>query len=292
MARVLVIGLAVMDFVFQVDALPVEARTCSARGVETVSGGCAANAAQAITRLEGEAILGTWPGFDYAGELIVFDLQRKGEDTKHVQRTEGARSTFGSVNVSTVGQRQIMNFRKSDLVAATVWIADVSCVDADPCDSRWSEGAIAALKLARKAGISGTVDAEAPVAANAPEHVSRVALSRQGLLSLVRDADLPAALNKSAAQLDARISVTDGVRGVWHSGPNGIGYAAACPVEVRNALAAGDVWHGAFAPALGEGRDEVGLANAKAAIKCGRPRGRNGAPSRAKVEDFLKERTP
>ncbi|MDE2911937.1 MAG: PfkB family carbohydrate kinase [Paracoccaceae bacterium] len=294
MARVLVIGLATMDFVFQVETLPEEARKYRARAAEAVSGGCAANAAVAITRLGGEALLGTWLGFDHLGELIVSDLQREGVDTKHVQRTGGANSSFSSVYVDSAGERQIMNFREADPVVENAWIADVTGVDTVLCDTRWNQGAVAALKLARKTGVPGIVDAEAPVTAGTLEFASHVAFSRQGLLSLVHDADLPAALNKAAEKLGVWVCVTDGDKGVWYSGPNGIEHVAAYTVDAKDTLAAGDVWHGAFALALGEGRDESGavrFANATAAIKCSRTGGRNGAPSRVEVEDFLKERT-
>jgi sulfofructose kinase len=61
-------------------------------------------------------------------------------------------------------------------------------------------------------------------------------------------------------------------------------------ITAVDTLAAGDVWHGAFAVALGEGQDiEAGarFANAAAAIKCTRIGGRQGAPSRAEVEALL-----
>ena len=58
-------------------------------------------------------------------------------------------------------------------------------------------------------------------------------------------------------------------------------------------LAAGDVWHGAFALALAERqpvRNAAVFANAAAALKCLRPGGRSGAPSRDEVEQMLSKR--
>jgi sulfofructose kinase len=55
-------------------------------------------------------------------------------------------------------------------------------------------------------------------------------------------------------------------------------------------LAAGDVWHGAFTLALAESKDitgAAGFANMAAALKCTRPGGRRGAPSRVEVEAAL-----
>ena len=61
-------------------------------------------------------------------------------------------------------------------------------------------------------------------------------------------------------------------------------------VEVVDTLAAGDVFHGAYALAMAEGRqigEAIRFAAAAAAIKCSRPGGRKGTPLRAEVEAFL-----
>jgi len=61
-------------------------------------------------------------------------------------------------------------------------------------------------------------------------------------------------------------------------------------VPVVDTLGAGDVWHGAFALALAEGRDEsaaVRFASAAAALKVQRAEGRAGAPTRAELDGFL-----
>jgi sulfofructose kinase len=58
-------------------------------------------------------------------------------------------------------------------------------------------------------------------------------------------------------------------------------------------LAAGDVFHGAFALALSEGSDVANamrFSAAAAALKCSRFGGISGAPSRAEVDDFLTAR--
>lgn len=65
----------------------------------------------------------------------------------------------------------------------------------------------------------------------------------------------------------------------------------ACKVEVVDTLAAGDVWHGAFALRLAEGAGEVdaiNFANAAAALKCTRFGGGDGCPDRDATEAFLR----
>jgi sulfofructose kinase len=64
-------------------------------------------------------------------------------------------------------------------------------------------------------------------------------------------------------------------------------------VDVVDTLGAGDVWHGAFALALAEGRPEreaVRFASAAAAIKVQRRGSRTGAPTRSELDAFLRSR--
>lgn len=294
MNDVLVIGVAVVDFIFAVDAFPDRAAKYRARGAEVVGGGCAANAAVAIARLGGVARIGARLGDDPLGDLIVDDLVAEGVDTSLVRQSEGARSSFSSVFVDAQGERQIMNFRGSGLTAETGWIRSASRCGAVLADTRWSEGATEALRLARDWNVPGVVDAEAPMDEDVLAEASHIAFSRDGLLSFAGAGDLLAALARADEVLPGWVCVTDGAEGTWHMDGGRPVHSPAFPVEVKDTLAAGDVWHGAFALALAEGQDErraVRFANAAAGLKCTTFGGRKGCPSRAELDQFLKEMT-
>jgi sulfofructose kinase len=87
----------------------------------------------------------------------------------------------------------------------------------------------------------------------------------------------------------AFVAVTAGEGGVyWDKG-----HVPAFPVRPVDTLAAGDIFHGAFAFGLTQGWEterNLRFASAAAAIKCTRAGGRLGAPSFAEVETFLAER--
>ncbi|MGI9393341.1 MAG: PfkB family carbohydrate kinase [Boseongicola sp.] len=292
MARVLVIGVAVADFVFQMETFPSDARKYRATNAEIVGGGCAANAAVAVARLGGEALLGARLGADHMGDIILSDLREEGVDTSLIQQTTDARSSFSSVYVDAKGERQIMNYRGADLSAETGWIENAPDIDAVLADTRWTEGAIAALDLARQRGIPGIVDAEAPMDAAVLGAASHVAFSRDGLMSFAPSSNLKTALRNAAKKLDAWVCVTDGENGVLFTGENEVAHLPAFAVDVKDTLGAGDIWHGAFALALGEGyadADAIRFANAAAAIKCTKFGGRHGTPKRAELEKFLRE---
>ena len=294
MARVLVIGLAVVDFVFEVEAIPDAARKYRAEEARIVGGGCAANAAVAIARLGGEAILITRLGDDAVGRLVMDELRAEGVDISRVQVTAGGRSAFSSVCIDTAGERQIVNFRGAGLSDASGGIADVPKIDAVLVDTRWEAGALAGLNLAQKLGVPGVLDAEPPVDRELITRASHAAFSRDGLRSMDDEREHVSVLQSIADRYGSWVCVTDGANGVQAVRDGVVTHTPAFEVDVRDTLGAGDIWHGAFALSLAAGEDEsiaVRHANAAAAIKCSRTGGRSGAPSRTELDEFLKERS-
>ena len=133
MTRVLVVGVAVVDYVFFVDSFPTEGAKYRAKDSAIVGGGCAANAAVAIAKLGGDALLSARLGQDPVGDMIVNDLERDGVDLSLCDRS-GERSSFSSVFVDTAGERMIMNYRGSGLTQSTDHMnaaPDVAAVLAD-----------------------------------------------------------------------------------------------------------------------------------------------------------------
>jgi sulfofructose kinase len=286
MARVLCVGSSVVDFVFRLDTLPTHPEKLRAADARIVGGGCAANAAVAVARLGGEAWLAGRLGDDEVGRLVVAGVAAEGVDCSLVRLTPGARSAFSSVYVDSTGERQVVSFRGEGLDDSPDLIAGAPPVDAVLADTRWTPGNLAALELARARGIPAVLDAEAPIDRALLAAASHVAFSRQGLASV---ADGPPAEALAALDGVAWACVTDGADGVYVRGGSHI---AAPKVEAIDTLGAGDVWHGAFALRLAEGADEteaIRFANAAATLKCARPWGRLGCPTRAETERFLKE---
>ncbi|SDJ97916.1 PfkB family carbohydrate kinase [Aliiruegeria lutimaris] len=292
MAQILVLGMAAVDFVLSMDAFPTDAAKYRAKAADIVGGGPAANAAVAIARLGGEPSFIGRLGNDPLADLVLGDLEAAGVGTAHVHRATGGRSSFSSVYVDARGERQIVNFRGDGLTEEVDWIARLPAARAVLVDTRWPNGAAAALRMAREWGVPGVVDGEAPIDPRLLENASHLALSAQGLASLEPGDDLAAALERLAARVPGWVCVTDGANGVWYTGASGIDHIPAFRVDVVDTLAAGDVWHGAFALALAEGQAEaeaIRFANATAALKCMTFGGRSGTPDRAAVLTFLKE---
>jgi sulfofructose kinase len=80
------------------------------------------------------------------------------------------------------------------------------------------------------------------------------------------------------------------VHWIERTAPRELQTLAAFSVRAVDTLAAGDVFHGAYALAIAEAipvAQAMRFAAAAAAIKCSRPGGRSGAPTRAEVEAML-----
>ena len=289
--RILVAGVAVLDFVFHVDEMPREAVKYRANAATISGGGNAANAAAAIARLGGAASLATRLGDDEVADLIEAGLRREGIDTGPTRRFPGHHSAFSSVFVAG-DERQIVSFRDWDMPREAVF--DAIGYDAALADTRWAEGAAALMRAKRAAGKPAVIDVEAPIAGceEALEAATHVAFSAQGLEDFCGHADLERGLAEAERTLTGIVLVTDGEHGTFWYEDGERRHAPAHAIEAVDTLAAGDVWHGAFTLELAKGRDlecAVRYANAAASLKCTRRGGRDGAPTAAEVEKFLKE---
>jgi len=298
MKHIVVAGVAVIDFIFNVDEFPSTAEKYRAKDAEISGGGNAANAAVAISRLGGTAHLITRLGDDYIADLIEQDLKTEGVNTDGAKRFPQKRSSFSSIYVDRRGERQIMNFRDTEIPMNSNWLEETlpKTFDAALADTRWPDGAAALMRAARNRNAPGIIDAEAPVheASEALELASHVAFSAQGLRDFTQLDDLQSALMEAQSLLSGKAYVTDGANGAFSINKGEIVNYPAFKVDCVDGLAAGDVWHGAFVLALAEQQSEaraIRFSNAAAAMKCQTRGGRKGAPTRKMVEDFLGDKS-
>ena len=91
------------------------------------------------------------------------------------------------------------------------------------------------------------------------------------------------------------VVVTCGAEGCWYLGGDGPRHARHQPayrVDAVDTTGCGDVFHGAYAAGLAEGRplvERIRLASAAAALKARRHGGQAGIPTRTDVDTFLRE---
>lgn len=294
MARVLTLGITVLDTVLQVGALPTSGGKTYATGRAEVVGGIAANAAIAIVRLGGEAALVSRVGDDLVAERIVAELAAAGVDTGLVEWLNGVQSSISTILVDAAGERLLVNHADPALFRGTPDLEGIT-VDAVMTDTRWPEGALAGLRRARALGVPGVLDYDRHAARLPPELLalaSHVVFGRQGLEALTGTADVTLGLQQVRGMTGAWLACTSGGDGVHWLDGDAVRRLPAFPVEAVDTLAAGDVFHGAMALALAEGRSEpeaMRFASAAAALKCRRFGGGSVSPTRREVTAFLAE---
>jgi sulfofructose kinase len=300
-AKVICIGHSALDRVFTVEAWPQTSAKVHASSLVEVGGGMAANAAVAVARLGGEAYFWGPVGEDSVADVMSAQLRTAGVDMHGLRRFAGLTSSTTAILIDARGERLIVSYRGTALEAAADWLPldQMGSAGALLADVRWPQGAIAALRAARRARIPSVLDADTaePATLRALAGEAEYAVfSEPGLASFAGGGDIEAGLRRALAQGARLAAVTEGERGVFwiEAGDSGgMRHIPAFAVPVVDTLAAGDVFHGAFALELARGKapaDAFRFAAAAAAIKCTRPGGRSGSPSRDEVESFLRER--
>lgn len=292
-ATVACVGLAVIDLVMWIERVPSRPGKHFARRAESIGGGPAASAAVTIARLGGTARFSGRLGDDERGRRILAGLRDEGVDVDGVVIVEGATSPVSSVMITPDGDRTIVNHTDPRLYTSPPDPEMVGPCDAVLADVRWPAGALTAMAAAQRYLIPGILDLDrtedAPLG-EATARASHVIAAEPALAEFVGAPDPATALRRLRARTDAWLAVTTGGGGVsWLDG-NSMRTLRPPVVEVVDTLGAGDVFHGAFALALAEGQDEeaaLGFATAAAALKCTRPGGRAGIPSRAEVDDLV-----
>jgi sulfofructose kinase len=285
---ILCVGALALDTIFRLEALPTSAgKYLPTDAFEVVQAMATAQAAT-IAKLGGRARLWASCGDDAVGDRMVRELGEAGIDASAIRRVPGARSGFSTILMDRFGERIIVPQYDPAIRSAPTEAPPMDGIGIVSVDVRWPAAAEAALRAAREKGIPGILDLEV-----APREVldrliplaSHIIASEPGAQAVTAMSP-EAAVKALSMRTSAFVAVTAGERGTWWRG----GHQPAFEVEVVDTLAAGDVFHGAFAFGLAEGWDEpksIRFASATAAIKCTRLGGRLGAPTRDEVEAML-----
>ena len=294
MSQVLCIGHAVQDLVFSVDEIPPQPDKFRASAFDTVGGGPAATAAVAICKLGGTAQLAARVGDDLMAGLIVTELESYGVDCALLKRLANRRSSVSAVIVDREGERLIVNYLDAGMDSEPAWLPErlPENVAAVLVDSRWPEGALSGLNLARQRNLPAILDADlpAPLDGKLVEAATHVAFSAGGLAEFSGIENPEEALKSVDKLTEAWCCVTLGSQGTLAIQDGCLTRQPAFDITVRDTLGAGDVWHGAFALALAEEQtisEAMRFASAAAALKVQNGGGRAGCASRQEVENLM-----
>jgi sulfofructose kinase len=296
--RVICVGHAALDRIYTVDGWSAGSAKVPAQQYSEAGGGMAANAAAAIAKLGGEAAFWGPTGDDAVSDAIRTHMIADGIDVQWFLKFPSRTSSHSAVILDRHGERLVVGYRGNALEVPANWlpIDEIGFARAVLADVRWPNGAVEALRAARNAGVPAILDAEIAerhdidVLTGVADHIIFSERGMEAWAGHNVEGGLRKALGRGAAQM---VAVTRGAAGViWveSDDPHTVKQCPAFPVEAVDTLAAGDVFHGAYALAIAERMkiaDAMRFASAAAAIKCSRPGGRAGAPTRSEVDAFL-----
>ena len=286
------IGLTAYDLTWEVDSLPAGGSKVRASNFRQGGGGMAANAAVAAARLGGRVRFWGRAGEDPAGHAMADELRGLGVDVTGLRLFPGARSSVSGIVVDARGERSIVNFRGAALPEEASWLplATIAECDAVLGDMRWPAGVAAAFAAARKAKVTTVLDgdvAEPAVFDTLLPLTDHAVFSEPGLAGYAPGlADDEARLRHALARGCRLAAVTFGDRGVLWTDGGPLQRLPAFRVAAVDTTGAGDVFHGAFAFAIGARlgvAESFRFAAAVAALKCTQPGGRAGLPDLTRV---------
>ena len=304
--EIVVIGSLNADLVQNVDRLPRPGETIVGGNLQTFSGGKGANQAFAAGRMGAQVSMIGQVGNDGLASLLLQSLQSAGVDIGSVGEADlstgaavilvlpdgenlivispGANAT---VTPALAAQR-LSGLRKGSYLLSQLEV---------PIESVHES-----LAVAKARGAITMLD-PAPARELAPEllrNVDFLTPNETETLTLLGepgfrmdvDSDLDLAARKVLALGPKSVVLKLGARGCMIATVQGSVRVPGFNVSAVDTTAAGDVFNGAFATALAEGRTvprAARFANAAAALSVTRPGAQNSVPTRPEVDRFLSE---
>jgi sugar/nucleoside kinase (ribokinase family) len=294
---VLCAGIAVEDFLFKVESFPAPGTKVRASDLVVTTGGCAANAAVAVARLGGRARFSGPVGTDVASRRFLDGLAISGVDSSGVLCVDGGSISVSGIFIDRGGEKMVATLHGRGLDRATPPDAAALVADIDMllADNRFPHFVLPICQAAAARGVPVVLDVDKATTVNDPlfATASHLIFSSEALTATVGTSELGTALLAVAAGVRGFLAVTNGPGDVLWIERGALRQLPVFAVEAVDTLAAGDAFHGGFALALAEGRDEVAAMRfgaAAAALKCTRFGGISGIPERPDVDTFLGQR--
>ena len=291
----LAVGAICNSSIYRVEEVPPLPSKVLASEMCQVVDGMALSAAYAFVRLGGSAGICARVGDDALGQSMQLTLAVEGLDTSGLYRVPGTLTSQATVVVDRHGDRLVVPYHDSRVDKSPDWLPLERLANADilHCDARWVEGSEAALRAAARAKVPSMIDGDVAPLYSLQRLVplaTYAVFSDAGLFIYSGCDDLESALRKVGSHHPGHVGASCGGDGYFWYEDGAIHHVSAPRVDVVDTLSAGDIFHGAFALALCEGRKTAAAARfacAAASLKCTRFGGRLGCPTRAEVEALV-----
>ncbi|MFO1022836.1 MAG: ribokinase [Planctomycetales bacterium] len=300
--RIVVVGSSNTDMVIRTAHLPRPGETILGGEFQSVPGGKGANQAVAAARAGGQVTFVACVGNDSLGTESIANFQRDGIDVSHVTQTPSAASGVALIMVSEAGENciAVASGANALLTPADIERARPAIREAKVLLVQLEtplETVQAAVRIAGEERVPVILN-PAPAAILSDELLRGVSLLTPNETEAEILTGIPETEQASAEQA-ARTLLQRGVKGVIVTlGSKGALLAThermelipTRAVQAVDTTAAGDVFNGALAVALAEGKplpDAVRFANAAASISVTRHGAQPSAPRRDEIEGLM-----
>ncbi|HZZ20989.1 MAG TPA: ribokinase [Opitutaceae bacterium] len=304
-SRILVVGSSNTDMIVQLKRLPGPGETVINGIFSTAPGGKGANQAVGAARAGGSVTFIARVGSDDFGASALANLARDGIDVSNVVRDPKAPSGVAFIFVASGGENSI--------AVASGANDQLSVADVKRSSAVFRKSGImlvqletplatvaAAVGLAAKSGATVILN-PAPARALPASLLRKVSILTPNeheaeLLTGIKVTDGPSAAKAAEALLGMGVGtviMTLGKRGAYIATGGLREWMQGFKVKAVDTTAAGDIFNGALAVALGEGlvlSDAVRFAQAAAAISVTSAGAQPSAPTRAEIERMLRRK--
>ncbi len=306
---IVVIGSSNIDLIMKMDHLPRRGESVTNAEFMQTFGGKGANQAVAAARAGGKVVFVNCVGDDAYGQQIIANMRRDGINADAVFRVEGASSGTALIMIGPQGENYLSiapgaNYRLMPehleglrgLIAAAEMVVLQCEITPEALDAAIhisaEEGRRVMLNLAPARPI--------PAESLARLHILAVNETEAEFLcgfAVQSQAEVERAADALLARGPRLVVITLGAGGCWVAGSlEGAGggvrmHVPAFKVQAVDTTAAGDVFCGALAVALCEGRsllESVRFASAASAISVTRLGAQPSIPTRVEIEAFLR----
>jgi ribokinase len=301
--RIVVVGSVNTDMIIQAERIPRPGETVIGGEFSIAAGGKGANQAVAAARAGGRVTLVACVGDDVFGRQSLDGFARDGIDITHVRTDTDAPSGVALIVVDDGGENSIAvaSGANARLTLDDVLAARDAIASADVLVTQL-ETPLATVRAAVELAVEHDVRVilnPAPARPLGKRILRLVSVltpneTEAELLTGIEVADDAAALAAAAERLHAlgvqTVVLTLGSRGAFVFGGHQRELLPAFDVTPVDTTAAGDVFNGALAVALAEGKalsDAVRFANAAAALAVTTLGAQPSAPRREAIEQFL-----
>lgn len=306
MKKILVLGSTNMDFVIEVEQMPLVGETLMSKRFSQIPGGKGANQACACARLGGDTVFLSAVGKDGLGEQALAQLIESGADCRNVIRCEEMNTGMAIIYVDQSSNNSIVVVPGANdacnaayLQSMQPLLEEASVVLAQleiPAD-----GVYQALQNAHAMGKT-TILNPAPAPASIPGTVLECLdyitpneteldkLTHCGTETMEQIRDGALALLEMGVR---NVIVTLGHRGAFLKNRQTEQLFPSLPIRAVDTTAAGDTFNGAIAVRLAEGvpiHEAIPFANAASALAVSRRGAQISVPSREETEKFWKQK--